>query len=313
MQKKTAAYKSAADTKKPMDFAALSEAAEELLSRFRFIERIKIGESYFGSDIFVLKIGSGAKKVLYVGSHHGSEWITSLILARLAEDFCRAYVCGGRICGYDPEYILHSRTMLILPMLNPDGVGLAVNGLSESNPIGRRLLEINGGSLDFSRWQANARGVDLNHNYDAGWDLLRKIEADAGINGPAPTRYGGQYAESEPEVAALASFARGEGDIAALAALHTQGEEIYWRYGDNLPPKAEALAGMIARATGYSLGDPGESIASHGGCKDWFISAFNRPGFTIECGRGINPLPIGDFAGIYGGVAQALILLAAHC
>jgi len=49
---------------------------------------------------------------------------------------------------------------------------------------------------------------------------------------------------------------------------------------------------------------------SFDGCKDWFISKFNRPGFTIECGKGKNPLPLSDFVGIYNDIAEALILMA---
>ena len=191
----------------------------------------------------------------------------------------------------------------------PDGVDLAINGLGEYNPVRSRLMQMNGNSGDFSRWQANARGVDLNHNYDADWDLLKEIEIAADITEPCPTRYGGEYPESEPEVAALTSFIRRERDISLLAALHTQGEEIYWRYKDIIPPKAKILANLIAQATGYKLEYPDEEIASYGGCKDWFIDQFNRPGFTIECGKGINPLPLSDFVKIYSYIAEALMLL----
>jgi len=41
-------------------------------------------------------------------------------------------------------------------------------------------------------------------------------------------------------------------------------------------------------------------IASgYAGYKDWFIQNYNRPGYTIEVGQGINPLPITQFAQIY--------------
>jgi g-D-glutamyl-meso-diaminopimelate peptidase len=70
------------------------------------------------------------------------------------------------------------------------------------------------------------------------------------------------------------------------------------------------LANLISKATGYKLEYPDEDIASYGGCKDWFISQFNRPGFTIECGKGVNPLPLSDFVKIYSYIAEALMLLA---
>ena len=35
------------------------------------------------------------------------------------------------------------------------------------------------------------------------------------------------------------------------------------------------------------------------GYKDWFILEFNRPGYTIEAGRGENPLPLAQLPEIY--------------
>ena len=50
--------------------------------------------------------------------------------------------------------------------------------------------------------------------------------------------------------------------------------------------------------------------ASHGGLKDWFIEETGRPGFTIELGRGVNPLPVESFEAVYEK-AQEMLLLAA--
>ena len=94
-------------------------------------------------------------------------------------------------------------------------------------------------------------------------------------------------------------------DIDLTVSLHTQGEEIYWRYMDYNPPGAEELARRFSAVSGYECVDvPSES--SHGGYRDWFISAFNRPGFTIECGIGENPLPLSQFDEIYKKTAPLL-------
>ena len=83
-------------------------------------------------------------------------------------------------------------------------------------------------------------------------------------------------------------------DPALLLAFHTQGEVIYWRYGDLDVPGARDIAATFAAVSGYSPEDtPYDS--SFAGYKDWFIRSFRRPGFTIECGRGLNPLPLTDF------------------
>ena len=51
-------------------------------------------------------------------------------------------------------------------------------------------------------------------------------------------------------------------------------------------------------------------MAAYGGCKDWFIRCFHRPGFTIELGRGENPLPLSDFETLYEKAREMLVLCA---
>ena len=54
----------------------------------------------------------------------------------------------------------------------------------------------------------------------------------------------------------------------------------------------------MAQASGYRLADVPYNSA-FAGYKDWFIQEFNRPGYTIEAGIGINPLPLSQFDEIY--------------
>ena len=116
----------------------------------------------------------------------------------------------------------------------------------------------------------------------------------------------GQYPESEPETRVLADLCR-RVSFRHVVALHTQGEEIYWRYGDHTPPQSRMMAQVLAAVSGYAVADPSEN-ASHGGFKDWFIQCFHRPGFTIEWGKGVNPLPVSDFLPAYQKAAEMLTL-----
>ena len=52
-------------------------------------------------------------------------------------------------------------------------------------------------------------------------------------------------------------------------------------------------------------------LASYGGFKDWFLLHFRRPAFTIEVGKGENPLPVRDFFPIYDKVEAMLFTLLA--
>ena len=54
----------------------------------------------------------------------------------------------------------------------------------------------------------------------------------------------------------------------------------------------------FARLSGYTLADTPYNSA-FAGYKDWFIQRFRRPGYTIEAGKGENPLPLTDFPQIY--------------
>ena len=150
--------------------------------------------------------------------------------------------------------------------------------------------------------------MDLNHNFDAGWTALHEQERAAGILGPAPTRYGGPHPESEPETAALVRLCRAT-PFRLVLALHTQGEEIYWRYGDRTPPRSRMMAEVLAASSGYTVASP-EGLAAHGGFKDWFINTFARPGFTLEMGKGRNPLPLTDFEQLYAKAREMLLIAA---
>jgi g-D-glutamyl-meso-diaminopimelate peptidase len=56
------------------------------------------------------------------------------------------------------------------------------------------------------------------------------------------------------------------------------------------------LAAEFERVSGYR---GIQNIDSHAGYKDWFIQEFRKPGFTIELGLGVNPLPLSQFDEIY--------------
>lgn len=192
-------------------------------------------------------------------------------------------------------------------MLNPDGVNYQIHGLEKSNPLYDRVLQMNGNSSDFSHWQANARGVDLNHNYDAGFSEYKSLEAENQILGGAPTRYSGTAPESEPEVAYLCNFIRFHKNLCGVLTLHTQGEEIYYQSGNQTPAKFESIAKKLAQMSGYKL-THAEGLASYGGLTDWCVQNQGLPSFTIECGKGKNPLPITCAFPVYANLRRLFFL-----
>lgn len=260
-----------------------------------------IGQSILGQELWYAKIGQGEKAFLYVGAHHGMEWLTSLLLYRLIDDL----LVQAKKHGVPP--VPPHTCLYILPMLNPDGVEIALHGAAAGGPLAKRLVRQNGGSADLSQWQANARGVDLNHNYDAGFAAYRKMAVNAGIVGGGPTRYCGEYPFSEPETAALASFLALVRPFAVLT-LHTQGEEIFYHPVTPPVPQATEIGLRLARLTGYRLG-LAEGLAAYGGMSDYAALVLRLRAYTLECGLGQNPLSITAAPGIYRRLRRAFFWL----
>ena len=290
-------------------YAVLARNIQGLKARYPFLQVGSAGSSVLGKTLYSLRLGVGPNRVSFNAAHHALEWITSPLLMKFTEEFLKAYARNETIGGYNPRTIWNESSIFLVPMVNPDGVDLVLNGLQPDNPNYRNLLSWNGGSTDFSAdWEANNRGVDLNHNYNAAWQLSKQAEAQYGITGPGPTRYSGPYPESEPETQAMVRFTRNR-SFRLVIAFHTQGRVIYWNFMDMAPPEAETIGRRMAEISGYTLGET-IGIASYAGYKDWFIQDFRRPGYTVEVGLGRNPLPISQFDEIYRE-NEGLLLYAA--
>jgi g-D-glutamyl-meso-diaminopimelate peptidase len=282
----------------PYTYDVLTRNVQGLKARYPFLQVGTAGVSVLGRTLYTLRMGTGRRQVFYNAAHHALEWITSPVLMKFAEDYLRAYALRKQLAGYDIRALWDDCTIWLVPMVNPDGVDLVINGLSPRNPYHDRLIRWNGGSSDFSQdWEANIRGVDLNHNYNAAWRESKRAEAALGITGPGPTRYSGPYPVSEPETRAMVNFTRNH-DLRLVMAYHAQGRVIYWNFQNLAPAEARTIGESLSRISGYAL-DEATGVASYAGYKDWFIQDFRRPGYTIEVGEGKNPLPISQFPQIY--------------
>jgi len=278
-----------------------------LKARYPFIQVGVAGTSVLGKNLYYIRLGTGPNEVFYNGSHHAIEWITTPLLMKFIENFSRAYSTGSRIRGYDVRDIWNRSSIYIMPMVNPDGVDLVLEGLKPDNPFYNQLLIWNNTGLPFSQvWKANIRGVDLNRNYPASWEDAKAQEPSLGVYGPGPQRYGGPRPLSEPESQTVVNFTR-QHNFRLVIAYHTQGRVIYWRYKGIEPPGALEIAQQFAAASGYAISEvPYE--AAYAGYKDWFVEEYRRPGYTIEAGIGRNPLPIAQFNSIYNENEEIMLL-----
>lgn len=201
-----------------------------------------IGYSFLGKEIFALHLGSmTGKQFISTYAIHAREWIT----ARLALKHIKAGVSGG---GW------------IIPLVNPDGAEIS--------------------QTKYPLWKANARGVDLNCNFDADWGsgkLNTTVRGGENCIGDAPF--------SEAETQALRDFTLKIKPFATFS-FHTKGEEIYWEYGGSGDRRG---AEILAEASGYT---PKIIYGSAGGYKDWCIQKLRIPAYTVECGSDFNAHPI---------------------
>lgn len=293
------------DIKNNYNYIAL-ESHLKILSSFPEVKIFSIGKSVWNRNIYCIKFGTGKKNVLFNASHHGLEWITSPILIKLCDDILNA---DNRLLGFDIKKLLSTVTFHIIPMVNPDGIEIAQNGINKNHPQYEQFCLWNKGDDFKSKWQANANGVDLNHNYDACFALSKRINESSGITGPNFTRYTGDFAESEPESHALCEYVR-KNRFDLTLAFHSQGEVIYYDYNGHVPPNGYEIGKILCKESGYVF-DKATGITSCGGFKDWFIKMYNKPSYTIEVGKGKNPLPFSQFQEIYNKVLPLMLNAAA--
>ena len=263
----------------------------ELLSIYPFIMKRSIGSSVMGKDITELQIGAGPTEVHLNGSFHANEWITTPIIMRFINEYALSLTNGLPINDLATLPMYQATLFSAVPMVNPDGVNLVIQGASAAGDYSNSVLAINQQSEDFSGWKANINGVDLNNQFPALWE----IEADRKPTTPQPRDFPGTAPLTEPEAIAMANLAE-ERNFRRMNAFHTQGKVIFWGFEGLEPPESAEIVNEYERVSGYT---PIQYVDSYAGYKDWFIQEFRRPGFTVELGEGVNPLPIEQFQEIY--------------
>ncbi len=210
------------------------------------------GFTKLNSPLYYFCVKKTNKPVVLVQySIHAREYITARLALKQLEDFVKNGKRG---------------TVYFLPLTNPDGVKIVLNG----NKL----------------YKANALGVDLNVNFDAKWGTgasNKRVKGDSD--------YIGEYPFSENETAFLRDFTlKLKPDI--TVSYHAKGEEIYYEFFQDKKRKKRDLkiAEKLSKVTGYKLKS---TLNSAGGYKDWCIESLKIPSFTIEVGSDDLSHPIG--------------------
>ncbi len=294
----------------PFSFALVDESVaytssltefilEGLRIRYPFLISGCIGKSVMGREVCYLQLGEGQTQVCYSACFHANEWITTPILLKFAESYAKAYADGEELYGEDTEALYNEYSLFLVPMVNPDGADL-VNGMIRNEEYLEQTMAI---ASDYPEipypdgWKANINGIDLNLQFPAGWENAREIKFAQGYTSPAPRDFVGEAPLSAVESINMYHFTTVH-DFQLVLAYHTQGEVIYWKYLDYEPERSRRIAEYFGRVSGYQVEET-PYASGYAGYKDWFIEAYNRPGYTIEAGRGVNPLRMSQFPEIY--------------
>lgn len=228
-----------------------------------------VGKTKYKRDIFVVKMKgqSSRNNVVIQAGIHAREHITSkLVIEQI-------------------KYIHETNSELpfnlfFFPMINPDGVEIAVRGANSLDLKDRNyLLKLNNFNTDFSMWKANAGGVDLNTNFDANWG-----EGDSNIFFPSHENYVGVHAFSEQESALLAKQTIIIDPVLTIS-YHSKGEEVYYQFfaEKKREKRDKKVAKIFSEGLGYKIVNTEKFSA--GGYKDWCIQRLKITGLTIEVGR----------------------------
>lgn len=292
---------------RPMSSYLQARFSRRLRQTYPFLEREILGRTGADRLVEVLRMGRGERQVLLTAAHHANESITALLLWRLLEDYCKGVREGGCLFGFSCRWLFARSTLHVIPLVNPDGADLTAGKIlpdTTEYQKARTLADTQPHVPFPCGWKANLAGTDLNLNYPARWDVAKGKK----VQKPGPRDYPGDDPLDQPETMALAEYTR-RIRPQVMGAWHTQGEEIYGaRPDDTFPDKA--LAERLSLSSGYPLCRvPPES--ANGGFRDWFLQEFDLPAFTIEAGRGENPLPLTDLPRLYRENLPIFVLLLA--
>ncbi|KAA6451457.1 M14 family metallopeptidase [Bacillus swezeyi] len=276
------------------DSAALKNEIEKLTECFPFVTSHILGRSALGQPIYELCLGAeDAEKRTHINaSFHANEWITTSVLMKWLKEYCLFLCTGQHVLGFSPTELFRQTKLSVVPLVNPDGVDLVLLGPEHLGIERDAFDEMNEHQPDFKEWKANINGVDLNNQFPSDWEIEKRRKPP---KSPSYRDYPGDEPLTEPEAIVMRDLIASQPPD-RLVALHTQGEEIYWGYKGLEPPESSKVIQTFERLSGYK---GVRFIDSYAGFRDWFIHFYQKEGYTVELGKGKNPLPLSQFDDIY--------------
>lgn len=286
-------------------------------------ERVSLGKTHEGRDIWALKISKGARcedtksrtGIVLTGCHHAREWMSVQPPLKVAHELLEGYATNP-----DMKRRVDNAEIWVVPLVNPDGYEYS---RSEDNwwrknrqPVGQ----------DACGEATDAIGTDLNRNYaspDPQHAALYRPEGDtpcstsddfgwATSDYPHSDTFRGKSPASEPEVQALLNLELNRGNIKGVIDHHGYGEMVLypWGHTDQPAPGQERLVEVgnrMNRAIGEN--EPFRVMQSSdlyptSGTSDDILYAHGIFNYTLEIGRSFQP-PVSQIGPISESVARA--------
>ena len=228
-------------------------------------ETSTVGRSVEGRDIELYlftpeRWSDGDPYVLLVGGIHGGyEWNSVLLAYRMIDHFARY-----------PDEMPERVRVGVIPSLNPDGVVAVVGVSGRFNPDEVQLPD------DTSVGRFNARGVDLNRNFDCKWQPQSTWRGEVIDAGSEPF--------SEPEAQALRDVVL-QGGPDAVVFWHSQAGAVYGsECHEGVLPITRTVLNAYAEASGYPAVLTFDHYEITGDAEGW-LATMGIAGITVEFTR----------------------------
>ena len=252
-------------------------AIDDLSERYpHIVENYTLGTTVEGREIPMIRITQKQNRsseffvpgVLFVGSHHAREHLSTEVPLLLAQYLAENYESDPKIKG-----LIDSRDIYIVPILNIDGKLYDIKG--QRYKYWRKNRSFNKGSP--------RRGVDLNRNYSYGWGTGGSSKS------PSSDVYMGKAPFSEPETMAIKNFIEATPNVRALLSFHTYSELILYPWGGSHDEVGgidqqifEKMAKDMSKWNHYKPQKSSNLYIASGGTCDWAYGVHNIYCFTFE-------------------------------
>ena len=264
-------------------FDEIESQLDQLSSMYPSIvsEKISIGETYEGRDIWAIKISDNYQieedepEILYTGLHHAREPMSYMNLFYFMHWLGENYENNSLA-----QHIVNNRQLWFVPAINPDGL------------IYNQSIAPNGGGMQRKNTRETCSGtpdgIDLNRNYSYFWGYDNEGSSPDGCN----ETYRGNSPFSEPETQVIRDFVNSH-NFKINFNYHSYSNLLIYPFGyeyENDAPQEDIdiyieYGQDMVQYNNYALGTgPDLLYTVNGEACDWMYGEKNIFSYTPEIG-----------------------------